>query len=157
MKLCPDCEFIYEDDQSFCDMDGKELVFDPKPLSLKENGLSTSMQLEAFVATPAPLAASAALSLASALPPSLPPRSESRSLIVAALAGVVIAVLLLVAYYVRVHRLRSVKASQSHNQSFGPSVRDAISTPPAAPDSVVESAPAAQGRQATSLASATVR
>jgi hypothetical protein len=169
MKLCPDCEFIYEDDQSFCDMDGKELVFDPKPLSFKENGLSTSMQLEAFVATPSPLAAGAALSLASALPPSLPPRSKSRSLVVAALAAVVIAVLVFVAYYVRVHRLRSVKASQSHNQSFGPSVHDAISTPPAAPGSVAESDPAAkgpsaehlepimpgaQGRQATSLASA---
>ncbi|HSS18674.1 MAG TPA: hypothetical protein VLL54_01115 [Pyrinomonadaceae bacterium] len=26
MKLCPKCDFIYEDDQSFCDMDGRELV-----------------------------------------------------------------------------------------------------------------------------------
>ncbi len=154
MKLCPDCEFIYEDDQSFCDMDGKELVFDPKPLSIKENGPSTSMQLEAFVAIPSPLAAGAALSLAPALPPSFPPRSESRGLLVAALVGVVIAVLLFVAYYVRVHRLRSVKASQSHNQSFGSSVHDAISTPPSVPDSVAESAPAAQDHQAASLASA---
>jgi hypothetical protein len=35
MKRCPQCEFIYEDDQSLCDMDGKLLVFDslnlPKP------------------------------------------------------------------------------------------------------------------------------
>lgn len=29
MKLCPQCDFIYEDDQGFCDMDGKELVHDP--------------------------------------------------------------------------------------------------------------------------------
>jgi hypothetical protein len=27
MKLCPQCDFIYEDEQSFCDMDGKKLVF----------------------------------------------------------------------------------------------------------------------------------
>jgi hypothetical protein len=27
MKLCPQCDFIYEDEQSFCDMDGKALVF----------------------------------------------------------------------------------------------------------------------------------
>ena len=27
MKLCPQCDFIYEDDQAFCDMDGKELIF----------------------------------------------------------------------------------------------------------------------------------
>jgi len=26
MKHCPQCDFIYEDDQSVCDMDGKELV-----------------------------------------------------------------------------------------------------------------------------------
>ena len=35
MKRCPQCEFIYEDDQSLCDMDGFLLVFDaqvlPKP------------------------------------------------------------------------------------------------------------------------------
>jgi hypothetical protein len=29
MKLCPKCEFIYEDEQSFCDMDGQELVHNP--------------------------------------------------------------------------------------------------------------------------------
>ncbi|MDQ2920252.1 MAG: hypothetical protein M3R52_01360, partial [Acidobacteriota bacterium] len=28
MKLCPQCEFIYEDDQSFCDMDGEALVYE---------------------------------------------------------------------------------------------------------------------------------
>jgi hypothetical protein len=28
MKLCPQCEFIYEDDQNLCDMDGETLVHD---------------------------------------------------------------------------------------------------------------------------------
>lgn len=28
MKRCPLCDFIYEDDQSVCDMDGIELVHD---------------------------------------------------------------------------------------------------------------------------------
>jgi hypothetical protein len=32
MKRCPQCEFIYEDDQSLCDMDGIVLVFDTTPL-----------------------------------------------------------------------------------------------------------------------------
>lgn len=32
MKRCPQCEFIYEDDQSRCDMDGIDLVFEnPTP------------------------------------------------------------------------------------------------------------------------------
>ena len=32
MKRCPQCEFIYEDDQSMCDMDGVLLVFDTRTL-----------------------------------------------------------------------------------------------------------------------------
>ena len=36
MKVCSQCEFIYEDDQSLCDMDGAELVYDPAPLALSQ-------------------------------------------------------------------------------------------------------------------------
>jgi hypothetical protein len=32
MKRCPKCEFIYEDDQSLCDMDGALLVLDSRNL-----------------------------------------------------------------------------------------------------------------------------
>ena len=32
MKRCPQCEFLYEDDQSLCDMDGVLLVFDSRTL-----------------------------------------------------------------------------------------------------------------------------
>jgi hypothetical protein len=32
MKRCPQCEFIYEDDQSLCDMDGVLLVMDTRKL-----------------------------------------------------------------------------------------------------------------------------
>ena len=32
MKRCPKCEFIYEDDQTLCDMDGVLLVFDARTL-----------------------------------------------------------------------------------------------------------------------------
>ena len=34
MKRCPQCEFIYEDDQNCCDMDGIDLVFAPSTSSL---------------------------------------------------------------------------------------------------------------------------
>jgi hypothetical protein len=34
MKKCPQCEFIYEDDQSLCDMDGVLLVYDSRTLPL---------------------------------------------------------------------------------------------------------------------------
>lgn len=32
MKRCPQCEFIYEDDQGVCDMDGTQLALDSRPL-----------------------------------------------------------------------------------------------------------------------------
>ena len=32
MKRCPHCEFLYEDDQSLCDMDGALLVLDSRTL-----------------------------------------------------------------------------------------------------------------------------
>lgn len=34
MKVCPKCEFIYEDDQGLCDMDGAHLVYEHTPLAL---------------------------------------------------------------------------------------------------------------------------
>ena len=37
MKRCPQCEFIYEDDQSLCDMDGILLVFDSQKLPKQSN------------------------------------------------------------------------------------------------------------------------
>ena len=33
MKRCPQCEFIYEDEQNCCDMDGVDLVFDHQAVS----------------------------------------------------------------------------------------------------------------------------
>jgi hypothetical protein len=32
MKRCPQCDFIYENDQRHCDMDGRELLYAPRPL-----------------------------------------------------------------------------------------------------------------------------
>ncbi len=37
MKLCPQCEFIYEDTQALCDMDGNELVYEPTFISSEKS------------------------------------------------------------------------------------------------------------------------
>lgn len=37
MKRCPQCEFIYENEQGLCDMDGRELVYDQTALLVPEN------------------------------------------------------------------------------------------------------------------------
>jgi hypothetical protein len=64
MKLCPQCDFIYEDDQGFCDMDGKELVHDsasqavdPTALSKLSTNRSRSKRVPALLAGAAVLAA----------------------------------------------------------------------------------------------------
>ena len=36
MKRCPQCEFIYEDDQSLCEMDGRNLVYDTSAVLIEE-------------------------------------------------------------------------------------------------------------------------
>ena len=38
MKRCPQCDFIYEDDQSLCDMDGVLLVLDSRNLPVTAKG-----------------------------------------------------------------------------------------------------------------------
>ena len=37
MKRCSQCDFLYEDDQQLCDMDGHELVYEPTFQSLQVN------------------------------------------------------------------------------------------------------------------------
>jgi cytoskeletal protein RodZ len=76
MKRCPKCEFIYEDDQSLCDMDGVLLVFDSRKLP----------NHEALQTVPAPKTA--------------PKRNRA----VPAFATVILALVLGLVYYVSVHR-----------------------------------------------------
>ncbi len=42
MKRCPACDFIYEDDEGVCEMDGTGLVNYSGPLSFEESGLPQS-------------------------------------------------------------------------------------------------------------------
>jgi len=78
MKRCPQCEFIYEDDQSLCDMDGVLLVLDSRNL-------------------PNP----------HALAPVRPARAKAqpkRNRAVPAFATLILALVLGMVYYVSVHR-----------------------------------------------------
>ena len=55
MKRCPECYFIYEDDQDLCEMDGKELVHDPRSFpdavnTATKQGLRGKSLLRSFVA-----------------------------------------------------------------------------------------------------------
>ena len=75
MKRCPQCEFIYEDDQSLCDMDGVLLVLDSRNLP-NTHALQT-------------------------VPAKIPPR---RNRAVPAFATLILALVLGLVYYVSVQR-----------------------------------------------------
>ena len=83
MKRCPKCDFIYEDDQSLCDMDGVLLVFDSRKLP-NHHALQTVP-----AAKPAP----------------------KRNRAVPAFATVILALVLGLVYYVSVHRKATQNSS----------------------------------------------
>jgi len=76
MKRCPKCEFIYEDDQSLCDMDGVLLVLDSRTLP----NLHALQTVPAAKATP------------------------KRNRAVPAFATLILALVLGMVYYVSIHR-----------------------------------------------------
>jgi len=78
MKRCPQCEFIYEDDQSLCDMDGVLLVFDDRNLP----------NVHALAPIPAKRAKA----------------QPKRSRAVPAFATLILALVLGMVYYVSIHR-----------------------------------------------------
>jgi len=77
MKRCPQCEFLYEDDQSLCDMDGALLVLDSRTLP----------NLHALATVPA-----------------VPAAQTRRNRAVPAFATLVLASLLAMVYYVSTQR-----------------------------------------------------
>ena len=78
MKRCPQCEFIYEDDQTLCDMDGVLLVFDDRNLP----------NLHALAPVPAKRAKA----------------QPRRNRAVPAFATLILALVLGMVYYVSIHR-----------------------------------------------------
>lgn len=109
MKLCPQCEFIYEDDQSCCDMDGTELV----------QQQSRSPWFEENVAPdyPTPFEpASVPASLTAEFPASQSRRWHAPSSAFTAVVAVLLAVLLVVVYYARTHQAQSDNPNQALRQ-----------------------------------------
>lgn len=112
MKLCPQCEFLYEDDQIFCDMDGEGLVNDSRA--------------EVFSAA-APAGTSAS-----------PKHSRSRFIIGALVAGVLLPALLSFGYYASTRWVgadaipRSRQPEPNLSQQIAAASVDNSSTQPAA-------------------------
>ena len=107
MKLCPQCDFIYEDDQSVCDMDGRELVSNP-----------ATIVTEAAFTTPE--SATPVL-----VPDVLPVESAGKRWRNFALLTIfVLATLIIVVYLARANQLRSLRAPQGSESSTDRSASD---------------------------------
>lgn len=107
MKLCPQCDFIYEDDQSICDMDGKELVSNP----------ATIVTEQAFTT---PVSTTPVL-----VPDVLPMESAGKRWRNFALLTIfVLATLIIVVYLARANQLRSLRAPQGSESSTDRSASD---------------------------------
>ena len=116
MKRCPKCEFIYEDEQSLCDMDGVLLVFDSRTLP----------DFHALQIVPAPK----------------PPPKRNRA--VPAFATLILALVLGLVYYVSVQRKPAYTPAPSAATTSNP-VPEVNPTPesqPSAEEPKPESKPA---------------
>jgi hypothetical protein len=91
MKRCPECDFIYENDQRFCDMDGRELSLAPRPILLTE-GLVRK-------------------------PPALLVKSQRRRLAVRVTAAMILGAVLFLAFYGSMHRIPAEEISYSSAKS----------------------------------------
>lgn len=99
MKLCPKCDFIYEDDQNLCDMDGEALVCDNRL------GISTRT-IPTVTVTGARLT-----------------KTHLRSMVMAVVAGLVFPTLLCLAYYSSSTLLYSTFASRSAKPEASDTIR----------------------------------
>lgn len=93
MKLCPQCDFIYEDNQRCCDMDGKELVHEPVAVVHEQ---SVASQTRRTI---------------------LSPRSRAKRLTVLAIAGVALATLTSATYFTQSHRWSGTDSDKAAIQS----------------------------------------
>ena len=109
MKLCPQCDFIYEDDQSVCDMDGKELVSNP--------GRVVTEQDFATLVSATPVLVSDGLPMESA-------GRRRRNFALVTAVGLVLAALVIVIYLARAHQLKSVRAPQNSESSIDRSAEE---------------------------------
>jgi hypothetical protein len=132
MKLCPQCEFIYEDDQNHCDMDGEALAYDTRP-GVVPNALS-------------PVAGRK------------PVKSRLRVRVVPAVAAFVFPALLCLAYYASSPlwdlkpKSRNLKAETSETSSppqIGP-LQNNFSSPPVNPSQTPTNPQAAPDSGSTS-------
>ena len=128
MKRCPLCDFIYEDEQSLCDMDGYELVADSGLLSRLDNTTTVPVELPQ------------------------PTSSWGRRLALPTFATVILGAVLFLVYYVPTHLTvrqsnyspTKVTTGSQSGQTLSPAV-EAMTT--ASPTNVPQSSPSPESEK----------
>lgn len=121
MKRCPQCDFVYEDDQSFCDMDGSELFHAAQTLPLPplERVAPEMASIAGEVASIATDPASVATKPASPRAKSKQ-KSKRKSSALSAIAAVVLLAVLFMVYYAATHRSRPGRSNRSVARATAP-------------------------------------
>ena len=131
MKRCPQCEFIYEDDQSHCDMDGARLTHDAHPLP----------KLQALTTT------------------STSGDSKARNRVVAVVATLVLAGVMALVYYVSIRQSPrttnvaispSIEATQPNAEVSPVAASDSSATTQTGPSDAAKTVPSSENRSDTS-------
>lgn len=127
MKRCPQCEFIYEDDQSCCDMDGVRLVADSQLLS--DSGFAR-IDVGSLVASSQ--------------------AAQWRSFALPAVGAIILGVVLVLVYYVSTHQTApqnihdsSAQVTVESQSAAAQSAPNPDLTQPAAPPSRIDAEPTA--------------
>lgn len=102
MKLCPQCDFIYEDDQSVCDMDGKELVSNPGRIVTEQAFATPLSAMTVLVSDGSPMESAG---------------RRRRNFAVVTAIGLVLAALFIVIYLAQTHQLRSGRVPENSESS----------------------------------------
>ena len=134
MKLCPQCDFIYEDEQSFCDMDGKELILSPASGPARFRLTIPIGSKSSKLATPPEMANSPEVLSATT--------GKSSGLLVAAVVVFVLAALVVVVYFARSRQTGAQQSTQSPHSSLSatdqPSQAQTTNQQPATPEAASE-------------------
>ena len=127
MKRCPQCDFVYEDDQSFCDMDGSELFHAAQTLPLPplERVMPETPNMAGEVASIATEPPSVAPEPASVVKPASPRakskrKSNPKTSALPAIAAVVLLAVLFMVYYAVTHRSRPGSSNRSVSRAIAP-------------------------------------
>ncbi len=131
MKLCPQCDFIYEDEQTHCDMDGRELVYDPGPIAFEGSPFTTWTQQQEMASTVVPDSPVVSEAVAEpTLPESRPQRRPELTRFALVAAAVLLGVLVFVVYHVSL-RQRTSKPITQDSKGIPSALSNTTETPAA--------------------------